>query len=72
MDQDLKNQYPLTSGSETVTFVTDTSSKIPRPRLQNLCVLLKFLKNVVITSKLNFFKFLAFFLPVLFFYCPGV
>jgi len=52
---------------ETVTFEADSSSKIPSPRarlevrdrdsrLQNLCILPKcFKKNVVITSKLNFF-----------------
>ena len=44
---------------------TETSSKTPRPRLevrdrgsrlQNLCILQKFKKNVVITSDLNFFQ----------------
>ena len=42
---------------ETVTFETETetSSKTPRPRLQNLCILPNFSKkNVVITSELNF------------------
>jgi len=55
---------------ETVTSETETSSKIPRPRFETT----KFVdfaeifqKNVVIISKLNFFEFLRFFRPVLFF-----
>jgi len=54
---------------EIVTFEpkTETSSKIPRPRRKTskFVHFAEIKKNVVITSKLIFFKFLASFRPVL-------
>jgi len=58
---------------ETVTFEIETWFKLrdrdfiknPETRDFKICAFCRIKKNVVITSKLNFFKFLTFLRPVL-------